>query len=144
MSSTESFKLSKHTPLHENEQNECEILQWRLLRVNLLPMKWHKMLTFRITSSGKMIVLMYSNSPILVKISFIGLDRDFFSIAQIPTTTWKVNWVLIEYQTRPVLKWFQDDGTKNVPICTRGPPPQGAFCLGLCASFEGHFFAEQG
>ena len=32
MSSTESFNLSKHTPLYKNEQNEREILQWRLQR----------------------------------------------------------------------------------------------------------------
>ncbi len=43
------------------------------------------------TSSGKMVVLMYSNSPSLVRISRIGLDKDFFSMAQTPTTTaWKV------------------------------------------------------
>ena len=28
---TESFKSWKHTPLYENEQNEKEIFQWRLL-----------------------------------------------------------------------------------------------------------------
>ena len=28
---TESFSLSKHTPLSEKEQNEREILQWRLM-----------------------------------------------------------------------------------------------------------------
>lgn len=39
------------------------------------------------TFSGKMIILMYSNSSILFSISFIGLDRDFFSMAQIPTMT---------------------------------------------------------
>ena len=31
-SSTESFNLLKHTPMYKNEQNEREILQWRLLR----------------------------------------------------------------------------------------------------------------
>ena len=30
---------------------------------------------------------MYSNSSILVSISFIGFDKDFFSMAQIPTMT---------------------------------------------------------
>ena len=44
-------------------------------------------LTLRITGSGNIIVRIYSNSSILVSISFIGLDRDFFSIAQIPTVT---------------------------------------------------------
>ena len=31
MSLTESFSPSKHTPSYENEQNEREIMQWRLL-----------------------------------------------------------------------------------------------------------------
>ena len=39
------------------------------------------------TASGKMVVLMYSNSSSLVRISLMGLDRDFFSMAQTPTTT---------------------------------------------------------
>ena len=28
----DSLNLSKHTPLYKNEQNESEILQWRLLQ----------------------------------------------------------------------------------------------------------------
>ena len=31
MSLTKSFSPSKHTPSYENEQNEREIMQWRLL-----------------------------------------------------------------------------------------------------------------
>ena len=44
-------------------------------------------LTCKITSSGKIVVVIYSNSAILDKISVIGFDKLFFSIAQIPTTT---------------------------------------------------------
>ena len=31
MALTESFNLSEHTPMFENEQNESEIIQWRNL-----------------------------------------------------------------------------------------------------------------
>lgn len=44
-------------------------------------------ITFKIVSSGKTIVLIYSKSSSLVRISFMGLDSDFFAIAQIPTIT---------------------------------------------------------
>ena len=53
----------------------------------MLSLKRHHHLTFNITSSGKITVLMYSNSSILVSISFMGFDKDFFSMAQIPTMT---------------------------------------------------------
>ena len=43
--------------------------------------------TSRITFSVKMTVLIYSNSSSLVRISFIGLLRVFFSMAHTPTTT---------------------------------------------------------
>ena len=49
------------------------------------------LITFRMMSSGKIVVVMYSNSSILDKISFIGLDKDFFSMAHIPTMTWALD-----------------------------------------------------
>ena len=36
---TESFNPSKHTPLYENEQNERESMQWRLLKTKKLTLK---------------------------------------------------------------------------------------------------------
>ena len=47
---------------------------------------WHQ-LTLRMTSSPKMMVLMYSNSLSLVRISCMGLERLFLAMAQMPTTT---------------------------------------------------------
>ena len=55
-----------------------------------------KKLTLRIVGSENMMVRMYSNSSILVSISFIGLERDFFSIAQIPTVTASFVFVMVD------------------------------------------------
>ena len=42
MSSRERFIIWKHTPLYKNEQNDREILQWRLLRSKkTIPIKQH-------------------------------------------------------------------------------------------------------
>ena len=58
--------------------------------------------TSRITFSVKIQVLIYSNSSSLVKISFIGLLRVFFSMAHTPTTTCSTGWNM---------------GTRNKPSC---------------------------
>lgn len=61
-----------------------------------VPLEWKEMRqsqrghlstgSLRITSSGKMTTVMYSNLQSLSKIWVIGLDFDFFIMQQIPTT----------------------------------------------------------
>ena len=82
---------------HENvnltnlHSEDCEYFQRR--SVNIFNEFWRPItkrniiLTFTITSSGNMMVLMCSNSVIRDRISFMGFDKLFFSMAQIPTIT---------------------------------------------------------
>lgn len=63
---------------------------------HLIPLEWKEIRqshngqfstgSFKITSSSKTTTVMYLNKEIRSKISFMGLDLDFFAMEHIPTT----------------------------------------------------------